>query len=561
MLISLHVKNIALIDEMEVFFGKGLNILTGETGAGKSLVIGSVNLALGAKADKELIRKGAEYALIELVFQTEDKNAVAALQELDIPLEEDGSVIIQRRIMSARSVCKVNGEAVSNRVLKELAQILIDIHGQHEHQSLLHKKKHLEILDNFSYEYVHSIKENLKVKYKLYQELTNKIKEEAIDERDKEKELSLLAFEIQEIESAAISIGEDEELETLYRKMKNSKRMIEVLSHVHAMTGYENAEGVGETVSRALKELGNIAALDKQLEKISNDLVQIEETLNDFNRNLSEYLSDMEFAQEDFVQTEDRLNILNHLKVKYGNTLEEVLFYAKEQKERQEMLLDFSTYILNLKNKQQKAEQDVGKLCKLLSSERKKAAKDLEKRMQEALVDLNFLDVQFEIQVREQDSYSANGFDEVEFMISTNPGEQVKPLGNVASGGELSRIMLSIKTVLADKDDIGTLIFDEIDAGISGKTAWKVSEKLAVLGAHHQVICITHLPQIAAMADVHFVIEKNAFSTGTTTDVKELKEEASLKEIARLLGGEIVTDAAIANAKELKELAVNTKLY
>ena len=559
MLISLHVKNLALIKETEVNFKEGLNILSGETGAGKSIIIGSINLALGARADKDMIRTGAEYALVELVFQVTDEEVLSMIRQLEIPVEEDGIIIIQRKLQATRSICKICGETATTKQLKELSELLIDIHGQHEHQSLLYKKNHLSILDSFAGEDLLLVKQKLKQVYYTYASLQKELETLGVDEGVKAKELSLAEFEYQEIEDARLVPGEDEELETAYRRMSNSRQIVEVVSNVYQLTGSGDEQTAADAVGRAARELHMIESYDSKAADLASELANIDNLLSDFNRNIAEYLSDMEFDGQTFADTEERLNLLNHLKLKYGGTIEKVLAYQKEVEERIEKLQNADAYKLELENKLNDAMKDLQKLCEKASAIRAKEAKKLSSDMVQALTDLNFLEVQFEIQVRQKEEYSSIGFDDVEFMISTNPGEPLKSLGNVASGGELSRIMLAIKTVLASRDKIPTMIFDEIDTGISGKTAWKVSEKLGALSAGHQVICITHLPQIAAMADSHFRIAKQAVDHATVTGITQLEDKEVVEELARLLGGEEITDTVRENAKELLQTAANKK--
>ena len=559
MLISLHVKNLALIQETEVNFAEGLNILSGETGAGKSIIIGSINLALGARADKDMIRNGAEYALVELVFQVTDKELLEQIHALEIPVEEDGIIIIQRKIQPNRSICKIGGETATTRQLKELSELLIDIHGQHEHQSLLYKKNHMEILDSFAGEGLARLKQDLKQKYHTYTALQKEIDETGMDEGLRAKELSLAEFEYQEIAEAALHVGEDDELETSYRRMSNSRQIVEAASRAYQLTGDGGNQTAADAVGRAVRELRSIEEYDDNAKSLSAELEQIDGLLNDFNRNVAEYLSDMEFDGEVFAQTQERLNLLNHLKLKYGGTIEAVLEYQQHQAQRIEKLQNMDAYREQLVHKLVGQKEELERLCSKISAIRQKEAKKLAGDMVKALTDLNFLEVKFEIQVRHKEEYAANGYDDVEFMISTNPGEPMKSLGSVASGGELSRIMLAIKTVLASRDRIPTMIFDEIDTGISGKTAWKVSEKLGVLSRSHQIICITHLPQIAAMADAHYRIAKQAVNQKTETGIVRLPQEEVVEELARMLGGETITDTVRENAKELLHTAALKK--
>lgn len=558
---SLHVKNLALIDETEVYFGNGLNILTGETGAGKSIIIGSVNLALGAKADKEMIRTGADYALVELVFQVEKEEQQEAVKNLELPMEEDGTIILQRRIMPGKSVCKINGENVSVKQVRALAEILIDIHGQHEHQSLLQSARQLEILDEYAGDRLVQLKTRLKECYVNYQEVAKELTGNETDEATRKRECSLAEFEVQEIEQAALKVGEDEELEKSYQKLVHAQKIQEAVIAAHQMSGYENG-GAGDSIGRALREIRFVASYDDILQEFEQQLLDIDSLLNDYNRAAADYLSNLEFDSGLFEETEKRLDVINRLKAKYGNTIEEILTYQETMQAKLERYQDYDAYRENLLRKQAVLRQEVLELCRQVSVIRIECAEELSASMKKALVDLNFIDVAFEIQVQpDEDKPGAGGYDQVAFMISTNPGEALRPLAQVASGGELSRIMLALKTVLADKDEIETLIFDEIDTGISGKTAWKVAEKMGVLGKAHQLICITHLPQIAAMADTHFQIVKSVTGERTATQIQEMDEQASVEELARMLGGASITETVLNNAKEMKDLARKSKQY
>ena len=558
MLEHLHVKNLALIREAEIDFTEGLNILTGETGAGKSIVIGSVGLALGGKVAKDLVRPGADFGLAELVFSVTSERLKDRLKELDV-IPEDGQIILSRKIMNGKSINKINGETVTLNQLRETAALLIDVHGQHEHQSLLQKKKHLEILDEYAKEELQPIKEKLAAAYTEWKKLTEEQKNARMDEESRMRELSLLEFETKEIEDAGLSIGEDEELEQRYRKMTGAKRLMEAAGTAYGLTGYEEAEGAGTAIGRALRELQGVQSLDEDLRDLTGQLSDIDSLLNDFNRELSDYVSSLEFAGEEFEQVEERLNQQNHLKSKYGKTLEAVLEYGQKQQERLAALQDYDAYLARLEKQTAEKERELEGLCEEASVIRKRYAEVLCAKIRGHLIDLNFLDVEFELEFDRISGYTSGGFDDAEFVISTNPGESLRPLAKIASGGELSRIMLAIKTVLADKDQIETVIFDEIDVGISGRTAQKVSEKMMLIGRSRQVICITHLAQIAAMADTHFRIEKQVADGGTRTEIRRLTETESVEELARILGGAEITDAVFQNASEMKELAGNKK--
>lgn len=556
MLQNLHVKNLALIDEIEVEFGEGLNILTGETGAGKSIILGSVNLALGGRYSKDILRQGAEYGFVELTFQVENEHQIRELKELDI-YPEDGTVVLSRRLMEKRSISRINGETVPIALLKEAASILIDIHGQHEHQSLLYKKNHLGIVDAFARETASDVKQKVLEAYKAYKACEKELDEMETDEAQRAKELSFLKFETGEIREADLKTGEDEDLEELYRRIVNSKRIAECVSEAYLYTS-EGNDSASENLSRAIRAVSEIVEYDERASQMYDQLVEIDSLLNDFNRELADYADECEFSDEEFHDTEERLNEINHLKTKYGNTIEEILAYCAAQEKRLAALEDYDNYIEDLRAKAKKSEEELRKQAKKLSAIRRKQAKVLSKSIEDGLKDLNFENVQFEIGFAETKGYTAEGMDDVEFMISLNPGQPLKPLASVASGGELSRIMLAIKTVMASRDEIETLIFDEIDVGISGRTAQKVSEKMAVIGKGHQVICITHLAQIAAMADRHYLIEKASSKGDTRTDIRRLDENESVRELARILGGAKITDTVLKSAVEMKELARQT---
>lgn len=559
MLENLHVKNLALIDEQEITFTRGLNILTGETGAGKSIVLGSIHLALGAKADKDSIRSGADYALIELVFSLNDIQK-KQMEEMEIPLEEDGTLLLQRKIMPGKSICRINGETVSVSQLKELSGCLMDMYGQHEHQTLLKPLVYGRMLDQYIGSKALECKEALKEELRQYQELKQQLDEQDMDEEMRKRQADLLSFEVNEIEAASLQKGEDEELEKQYQKLVHAMRIQEAVTGAYAMTGYEEEESAGNVLGRAMRELKSVQKLDEELDVLGGQLTEIDSLLNDFNRALSEYSDSLNFEEEEFAAVEERLNLINHLKSKYGNTVADILTSYEQKQEKLEQLGNYELYLEQLKKQIEDKKQHILEICKTLSGLRKEAAEPLSRKLKAAMIDLNFIDVQFDIEVTsDPDHFHADGYDKIEFLISVNPGEAMRPIWQVASGGELSRIMLAFKTVFADKEDTATLIFDEIDTGISGKTAWKVSEKMGQLSRDKQIICITHLPQIAAMADTHFLIEKSVKENRTVTDLTKLSEEGSLRELARLLGSEEVSEAAISNAKEMKITAQKAK--
>ena len=550
MLSNLYVKNLALIEECDIALQSGLNILSGETGAGKSILLGSIQLALGAKADKDFIRTGSDFGLVELQFEQLDDSIEDLLMKMDLPIEEDHSVLIQRKITPTRSTCKVNGESVTSKQVKEIAELLINIHGQHEHQSLLKQSKHREILDLYIGGEAKLLIEEITTQYKEYHRLLEEYQGNNLDENDRIRELDFLNFEINEIEEADLIIGEDDEIEELYKNLKNSEEIKKILNNSVELLNFDYSAGAN--ISKALGGLKQISQFDTNLMDLESMLLDIENLTNEYLGSVQHKLNDMEYDDEKFYQIEKRLNEINHLKDKYANTIEGILQYKATKEKRILELENYDKYLLNLKNECSQVFNELNLKCETLSTLRKKSALQLQDILIKALMNLNFLEVNFLIEFTKTKEPTPTGFDDICFMISTNPGESVKPLFNVASGGELSRIMLAIKSTLATKDATNTLIFDEIDAGISGVTAWKVSEELGKIAKNHQIICITHLPQIAAMADYHMLIEKKVIESETKTFIQPLDEEKSLLELARLLGGDELDQLAIEHGKSMR---------
>lgn len=548
MLSELHVRNLALIERADIELGEGFNVLTGETGAGKSIMVGSVTIALGGKIPKDIIRKGADYAYIELIFSVLSPEKIRRLRELDVYPDDDGTVIVSRKIMPSRSVSRINDETVTAGKLRQITGLLIDIHGQHQHQSLLYKSKHLEILDKYQEKQSQNLKQNIASSYQTYVRLQEKLASYEMDEESRLREMDFLRFEIEEIENAQLKEGEEEELTARYRIFSNGRKIAESLS-----AAYQALDT--DLVGNALKEVEHAAACDESLGQIRDQLFDAESILGDVRHGIASYIESMSYDQEEFQQIESRLDLIRNLEAKYGGRIPAVFAALEKKKLRLKELEDYDLVKLKIKEELSQVTDCLERLCGQLSLMRKTAAKELTEKIRQGLLDLNFLDVEFSMEFTKLDHFTAGGYDEAEFVISTNPGEPLKPLGMVASGGELSRIMLAIKTVLADSDEIPTLIFDEIDTGISGRTAQKVSEKLAYIAATHQVICITHLPQIASMADIHFEIAKSVEDGKTSTTIKPLDFRHVTDELARLLGGAQITQAVKENAREMHRLA------
>ena len=550
MLKNVHLKNLALIDEADIDFTKGLNIMTGETGSGKSIIISSVNIALGEKANKSMIRTGAPFGMAELFFTSEDEKVFALLDELGI--ERDGkNILISRKITPDSSVAKINGENVTLTNLKKVTSLLIDVHGQHDHQSLLDPSNHAGILDEFGKEKTAPVKKALSEMLSSYRSLRDEYKKYDMDRASLEREISLLEYEISEIEAAALKDGEDEELEKSFKEMNLARRTLENLSRIKYIFTDETS-GIVQSSSAALKEIEEAYKEDPSLLPFKDTLNDADSVIKDFARDISRYIDEKGFDQEKYKAVVSRLDLINDLKNRYGRTTEEISDYKKECESRLEGLKNYEEKRASLSEELKTLKAKINGLAKELSEARKQTAAILDKLIIDNLKDLNFLDCRFKTDFALASRITGNGFDKIQFMISLNPGQPLKPLSCIASGGELSRIMLAIKSALAKKDHIETLIFDEIDTGISGKTASMVAKKLKELSKDHQLICITHLPQIASKADSHFLIEKEISEGSVISGVRLLDEEASVEELAKMMSAGEVTRAALEHAKELK---------
>ena len=552
MLDRLMVKDLALIEKSVVEFGPGLNILTGETGAGKSILLGSIQLALGQKANKDMIRHGSEQALIELSFSLGEEKE-AELKELEEDLEiEEGSLIIRRKISEKKSENRVNDLSVTLAKLREISGELLDLHGQHEHHSLLKEGAHLAILDSFMARRGGSILSEVKEAYENYREKKKKLEAYSLPEEERKRELDFLQFELEELSSANLKPGEEEQLSKDYAVYENRDRLKSLLLRVQE-------ELADRDFHSPVKNLEEAVTFDESLKNVLDTAYELEAVGEDCLRAVEHYLDHSEMDEEKFFLLGERLDTIRSLMMKYGGTEEKALEALSKKEERLRFLTDYEKEKALMEEALARSEEELREKAEKLSLERQKTAKELEERIQQEMQELGFLDTRFTFRFEKKKEISEKGLDEVESYVSLNPGEPLRPLREVGSGGELSRIMLSIKTVLADTDAIPTLIFDEIDTGISGRTAEKVGEKLEKIAKNHQVILITHLPQIAAKADRHFLIEKNVQEGKTKTEIHALNEEASVKELARLLGGEELTEAALQNARSLKAKAKEKK--
>ena len=547
MLESLHVKNLALIREAEVEFMPGLNVLSGETGAGKSLLLGSVDLALGKRSEPGLIGKNGDNAFVELTFTLDSESLREEVKNLGIEPDED-RLIISRRITPGRSVSRVNGETVTLANLKKFTSLLIDIHGQHDHQSLLHEENHIKVLDAFAQNRLKDAKEAYEASFQRFRGIREKIRRMGGDDEMRHRRLDFLEFQLKEIEEAQLKPGEEETLDALYENLSHSDTVRLSMNTAASVL----RDDVSARLSDIMKEAEQAARYDESAKNVVTMLLDIEALTEDAVREAERIAEDAETDEELLSKTSARLEEIETLKKKYGSDIPEILSYAEGLKKEYVELFQFDQDKEQILQELEAEQQELMKKADALHVARVQSAEIFSKKMEEALKDLNFLHIVFVTEVEETRRFTASGADEVRFLISTNPGEEVRPLSRIASGGELSRIMLAIRALSADTDQIPTLIFDEIDQGISGRTAALVAGKMQTISDSHQVICISHLPQIVAAADQNYLIEKSVEDAQTVTELKALSYDDSLKEIARLSGSGEITQANLENAAELK---------
>ena len=554
MLEHLHIKNVAIIKESEISFGEGLNILTGETGAGKSMVIDSLQFALGGRAGKDFLRHGEKMASVEALFAVQSSALQEKLEENGIEPEEDGSVLITRTLSeTGKSVCRVNGSTVTVSMLKEIAEDLIDIYGQHEHQSLLNPSKHIRLLDRFCGAGFGDAMEEYKASFSALKEIDKQLDALMGNESQREQRMDILSFQKDEMEAAAIKAGEEEDLLEQKKRLGSMEKLIRLTGESIALLydGNDRMPSACDQLGDALSKLQEAAEYDHTLTPFVDALADAYAAVEDTARELKREADKQENDPEALEQIEERLQIIYKLKRKYGGTVEAVLAFYDKVVEELDFLANSNEKVAELMAIREKEQKKLTAYAETLTARRKDTAEQVAEQIETALRDMEMKDARFHIQIDEKSDWTADGKDKVEFLISANAGESLKPLAKIASGGEMSRVMLALKTVLVDADDIGTFIFDEIDTGVSGRTARKVGEKMRFLGGRRQILCITHLPQIAAMADSHFLIEKESDGEETTTKVTPLTEEGSVGEVARLMGGSDVTETTLAAAREL----------
>lgn len=537
MITTLHIKNIGIIEDLSIELNKGLNILTGETGAGKTLIIDSLQIISGGRFSKEMIRKGETNSFVELCMYAPESEK-----------SEDGNIIVSREInLNGKNMCKINGRMVTVNELKEFMSNFIEIHGQNDNQNLLDNKKHIIYLDNFSGEKLQKSKEKYEKLYEERNQIKKELKENFGDDKEKQRKLDLLQYQVNEIEEAKLKPEEETELEEKRKIMSNAEKISDNLNEADNLI----SENSIDTISMAIRALEKIENIDEKYEKVSGNLKTIYYELQELSRDISGYTKDIYFDEEERNYIEERLNLIYSLKRKYGNSIEEILKYSEETKKEIEHIENLEEYTNTLKNRQKEIEKQMDELAKQMNKIRQENARNLSNQINQELIDLEMKNAKINIHIDYKEEYYKTGKDVVTFYIATNIGENEKELSKIASGGEMSRIMLAIKKVLAQTDKMPVLVFDEIDTGISGKAANSVAQKLKSISEAHQVMCISHLPNIAAVADHNYFISKNVKEERTSTQIKLLKENEVIEEIARISSGE-VNEITLKYATELR---------
>ena len=540
MISSLHIKNIGIIDDLSIDLNEGLNILTGETGAGKTWIIDSLGIISGERFSKEMIRTGEKFSYVEACIYLPDN-------EMSI----DGNIIVSREIYSnGRNMCKINGRMVTVNELKSFMQNIVDIHGQHDNQYLLNEESHIKYLDSFANDKIYSIKNEYIELYKKYLDIRKELKENFGDDKEKQRKLDLLNYQFDEISKANLKIGEDNELESKREIILNSEKISENLN----IADIEISEKSIDSINTAIRALEKIEDFNQEYKKQLGTLKSVYYDVQELARDLSSLREDTCFDERERQEVESRLDIIFSLKRKYGNTIEEILDYKKEIEEEINRIQNLDEHNSKLKKDLTNIENKMQELCLFMNKVRKESGTELEKKINNELKDLEMKNANIKINItfNNEKKFNCDGLDSVQFLISTNIGEEAKSLNKIASGGEMSRIMLAIKNVLSNVDIVPVLIFDEIDTGISGIAAKSVGEKLKSISKVHQVLCVTHLGSIAAMGDYNYYISKNVEKNKTKTNIELLNEEKTIREIARIVSGEI-TEISLKHAKELRK--------
>lgn len=549
MLNHLSIKNVAVIDSLEVAVKEGVSVLTGETGAGKSIIIDSINMILGDRANKELVRFGEEKAVVQAVFEA-NKAALWLLKENDIEAE-DNQIIISRRVTSdGKSVARVNGTVVTLSLLREIADCLINIHGQHDNQALLTPPKHINFLDDYADN--SALMEEYCAVYAKAKSIKRQLSSLEMDEKEKMQRIDLLEYQVKEIEKANLTVGEEEDLKEQRDIAANAEKIKSAVNEAYANL-YENegSPSAYDSLSVAAGVLSEISEFNPTLKTVCDTVTEAVYTLEDAAHELRAFGDGVDFDEAALNEIEERLDLISKLKRKYGRTIEEILKFLENGKNELESIKMSDEKTAELQKELERAIKELGEAGKRLSESRKKSAKELQEKIERSLAELNMEKAKFCVRVETNGEFFENGMDKVEFLISANPGEPLKPLVKIASGGELSRVMLAIKSILADSDGVDTLIFDEIDTGVSGNAALKIAKKLTEIGRSKQVICITHLPQLTAAADTHYLISKNTDGALASTTLTELDAKGREEELARIIDGGDMSSLALEHAREM----------
>ena len=555
MLNQLSIRNVAVIDKLDINLHDGVSVLTGETGAGKSIIIDSINMILGDRANKELVRYGTDKAVVQAVFDA-PKSVINVLEENDIDVEDETVIITRQVTKEGKSAARINGMVVTLNILREISDRLINIHGQHDNQALLTPIRHITFLDAYAdnEEYINRYKDILSKK----REIEKKISSLEMDEQEKMQRIDLLEYQVTEIKKASLEKGEEDDLREQRDIYTNAEQITKSVNEAY-MNLYEGDEiqSAYDGISIAVNEIFQISDLNPQLKSIYDTLNEIMYSLEDTAHEIKEFGETVEFDEQTLNEIEERLDLISRLKRKYGNSIEEILEYLKKAESELNDIKLSDERTNELKEELKNITKELKEKGNVLTQRRENAAKVLEENIEKSLHELNMEKSKFKVNIENDGTFYDNGMDKVEFLISTNPGEPLKPLVKIASGGELSRVMLAIKSILADSDGVDAMIFDEIDTGVSGKAAMSIAKKLAVIAKNKQVICITHLPQLTAMADNHYLIQKNTDGELASTTLKELDEEGRELELARIIDGGEVTELALSHAKQMLENAKN----
>jgi len=558
MLEVLYIKNAALIEEAEIHFDKGLNIISGETGAGKSMLVGAINMLFGERSSQDFIRQGADRTYVEGLFRLRESMSLV-FSEMGIDTEENTFLVSRSIGTDGKSNCRVNGRVVTVSMLKEIMTLLIDVHSQHQTRSLMNPQRHIELLDVFCSEKMAESKKQLKACIDNYKEIIKKIDEITGDEKDRDKVIEILKFQYDELKNADIKEDEDDILNIRRLTLAGYERIIKnAASALLALSDIESG-GAIDKLYKASSHIAELSKADNTAIPMFESITSVSAMTDDLIRDIRKYMDGLTSSPEELDKIEDRLALIANLKRKYGGSVGSLLKHFSDVSNRLDSFESEEEDLKKLTFDKKNCLKSIIALCEELTSERKNAATLIKNQMENNLNDLGMKNAKFDIIIERKKTFSQNGCDSVEFMISANTGEPLKPLAKIASGGEMSRIMLALKTILAYADSTSTFIFDEIDTGISGRTAQQVAEKLTVISSSHQLICITHLPQIAAMADRHYLIEKSNDDSRTTTKIIKLNDKESTEELARLLGGVEITKATLTAAHEMREMAEKRK--